>query len=621
MFQIRYWVMACGLVFASVVGLLQANAGERAPKEAQFPMQTKRPAPVVTAIRTSEYVSSPQRKALLIGINRYEQEIVPATPMLTGESLPIEMLKPFPYRRWFAERDMEVLAEELRRHGYDVQVLLGSGLGEERATRQNIDAAVRHLQNERRPGDLLLLAFAGYARQVQWRDTQGIVLKNNAGKDRQDVLLAPLDVSSRNAQTYLSLTELVKRLNPRGGQETLFLIDGCRDATPAGQSGCLTGKELEGELPEGTALLFGSTSPDPSRERRYGDSGGGVFFDRCVDALRGEAANSQGAVTWNDLLATFRRHPDYLRKRENSLGVWCPAPHAPVPHHGHMQNAVEVHHLSSSPLLVPPQPAIESKKFGPHECVLIPGGSFEMGAVPDDPDAHADEYPRHRVQVKPFYLSRHEVTVEQFHAFVAEARDKDLDERLAQDMRTDKAKHPVVNVLHFDAKAYCTWLSRKIGQKVRLPSEEEWEYAARADSSSVYIHGIDAEGLSQFGNVLNQPSVIHNRYRAMKEDHEWSTTAPVGSFRPNRFGLFDMTGNVAEWCQNEYAGYCPQHAGLSYICTAHDGEYAAVYRGGNWKSSPTGCRVSHRNACHSGNAYEEVGFRIVVEAAKKPSRK
>ncbi len=619
---LRFWITAYGLVLGNFVGLHQTIAGEKAPKEAQFPQGTKRPAPVVTAIRTLEYVRAPQRKALLIGINRYyEQEIVPSTPMPTGASLPIEMLKPFPYRRWFAERDIEVLAEELRRHGYEVRMLLGSSLGEERATRQNIDAAVRKLQEDRRSGDLVLVAFAGYARQVQWRDSQGIVLKNEAGKERQDVLLAPLDVSSRKAQTFLSLTELVTRLNPSSSQETLFLIDGCRDATSAGQPGGLTGKELEGELPEGTALLFGSTSPDPSRERRYGDSGGGVFFERCVDALRGETANSSGAVTWDDFLATFRRHLDSLGKDERSLGVWCPAPHAPVAHIGHMQNAVETHRFSNPPLLVPSPPAIESLKFGPHECVLIPGGSFEMGAALEDQEADADEYPRHQVHVKPFYMSRHEVTVEQFNTYVAEARDKFLDERLAHDVRTDKAKHPVIHVRNADARDYCAWLSRKIGQKVRLPMEEEWEYAARAGSKSVYIHGIDAEGLIEYGNVSIPPDAIRKRYRAVKEKHEWRKTAPVGSFRPNRFGLYDMTGNVAEWCESEYASYCLQHDGLTFICLANEGDYAAVHRGGSWQSSPVGSRVSNREASHSTNDYEDVGFRIVVDLAKKPLRK
>ncbi|MFM9964823.1 MAG: SUMF1/EgtB/PvdO family nonheme iron enzyme [Planctomycetaceae bacterium] len=613
--------MACALVLAGSVGLLQGIAGEKAPKEAQFPQGTNRPAPVVTAIRTLEDVSSPQRKALLIGINRYEQEIVPPTPMSKDTSLPIEMLKPFPYRRWFAERDMEVLAEELRRHGYEVRMLLGSSLGEERATRQNIDAAVRKLQEDRRPGELVLVAFAGYARQVQWRDSQGIVLKNEAGKERHDVLLAPLDVSSRKAQTYLSLTELVKRLNPSSSQETLFLIDGCRDATPAGQPGSLTGKELEGELPEGTALLFGSTSPDPSRERRYGDSGGGVFFERCVDALRGEVANSSGAVNWDDFLATFRRHLDSLGKNERSLGVWCPDAHAPVAHHGHMQNAVEVHHLSSSPLLVPPQSVIESKKFGPHECVLIPGGSFEMGAALEDQDADADEYPRHQVNVKPFYMSQHEVTVEQFNAYATEARDKFLDEQLAHDVRNDRGNHPVIHVGPHDAKQYCVWLSRKIGKKVRLPTEAEWEFAARAGSQSVYIHGIDAEGLIEYGNVSIPPEAIYKRYRAVKERHEWKATAPVGRFRPNRFGLYDMTGNVAEWCAGEYTGYIPQHDGLTFICQANEGDYAAVFRGGSWKSSANDSRVSDRTASHSSNDYEDVGFRIVVEVARKPKRK
>lgn len=82
-----------------------------------------------------------------------------------------------------------------------------------------------------------------------------------------------------------------------------------------------------------------------------------------------------------------------------------------------------------------------------------------------------------------------------------------------------------------------------------------------------------------------------------------------------------MIGNVSEWCETEYVSYSPQHDGLTFICQANEGDYAAVHRGGSWLSPPIDCRVSNRHASHSSNDYEDVGFRIVVDVAKKPPRK
>ena len=119
---------------------------------------------------------------------------------------------------------------------------------------------------------------------------------------------------------------------------------------------------------------------------------------------------------------------------------------------------------------------------------------------------------------------------------------------------SDSDVRPVVNVSWNDAVAFCTWLSRAEGVEYRLPTEAEWEYACRAGTSTMYYHGNDPEGLVAVGNVADRslqkdfPAVTN----AIAADDGFVSTSPVGRFRANGFGLYDMHGNVFEWCSDWY---------------------------------------------------------------------
>lgn len=178
------------------------------------------------------------------------------------------------------------------------------------------------------------------------------------------------------------------------------------------------------------------------------------------------------------------------------------------------------------------------------EMVAIPAGSFQMGSN----DGDSDEKPVHQVSVNGFVMSKTEITNRQFRQF---RPGHDSGNYEGQSLNGDD--QPVVNVSWDDARAYVQWLAGKTGQAYRLPSEAEWEYANRAGTTSKWIWGNDENGSCQDANIADQTA------KARKSD--WTTsnctdghfvTAPVGSFRANGFGLYDMTGNVWEWVEDCY---------------------------------------------------------------------
>ena len=211
---------------------------------------------------------------------------------------------------------------------------------------------------------------------------------------------------------------------------------------------------------------------------------------------------------------------------------------------------------------------------------LIPAGEFAMGSDVADPDASEDEKvdgEKHRVRItRPFYLGTTEVTVGQFRQFVAAKNFKteaERDRKGGYGWNEAKAKftqgprytwrapgfrqeddHPVVNVSWNDAVAFCEWLSKQEGQTYRLPTEAEWEYACRAGRSTLYSSGDDPELLATVGNTADETA--REKYPdwtdTIKARDGFVYTAPVGRFHPNAFGLYDMHGNVWEWCADWY---------------------------------------------------------------------
>jgi formylglycine-generating enzyme required for sulfatase activity len=171
--------------------------------------------------------------------------------------------------------------------------------------------------------------------------------------------------------------------------------------------------------------------------------------------------------------------------------------------------------------------------------------------------------------------------------------------------------HPVGNVTWNDAVAFCEWLSRAEGQTYRLPTEAEWEYACRAQTTSKYCTGNDPESTTLVGNVAD--GVGKARYPdwtwAIAAQDGFVNTAPVGQFRPNAFGLYDMHGNVWEWCLDGYkADYYQQSPGVDPSGPAQTAR--RVDRGGCFSSAPGDCRSGNREGRPPTDRYVGLGFRV-----------
>ena len=289
------------------------------------------------------------------------------------------------------------------------------------------------------------------------------------------------------------------------------------------------------------------------------------------------------------------------------------------------------------------------------KLVLIPAGEFMMGSAESAEEVarafrdygaprasvFEDEHPRHRVRItEPFYLGVYEVTVGQFRQFVEETGYRTDAEKgtlfkgaVGIDPKTGKVgisaeyswrnagfeqtdEHPVVNVSWNDAVAFCEWLSDKEGREYRLPTEAEWEYACRAGTTTRYYHGDDPEDLATVGNVRDAT------LRARFPDFDWTIkaedgyvfTAPVGNFKPNAYGLYDMHGNVAQWCSDWYGHDYYKNSPVDDPQGPASGSYR-VARGGCWYDIAALCRSACRDSDGPGNGGVHLGFRVALVAA------
>ncbi len=275
----------------------------------------------------------------------------------------------------------------------------------------------------------------------------------------------------------------------------------------------------------------------------------------------------------------------------------------------------------------------------PH-MVVIPAGEFTMGSPASEAGRGLDEGPQRVVSIaRPFALERNEVTVAEFKRFVEETGYRTEAERdtraqgCAGFIYADPAArspaappftswrnpglaqaqadpHPVLCVSWNDASAFAQWLSKKTGKRYRLPTEAEWEYAARAGSSSSRYWGDDPEQACRYANVADQ-----SRFQTWSfgQKHECTDghyfTAPAGGYAPNRFGLYDMIGNVWEWtedCWNaSYAGApADGSAWLAGDCTQR------VLRGGSWSTVPRYARSATRFKNPADFRDNLTGFRL-----------
>jgi formylglycine-generating enzyme required for sulfatase activity len=237
---------------------------------------------------------------------------------------------------------------------------------------------------------------------------------------------------------------------------------------------------------------------------------------------------------------------------------------------------------------------------------LIKAGTFKMGSPDSDKIASPDEKPQHEVEItRPFYLGVYPVTKGQFAAFVSDADYKTKAEqagdkhtwRTPNFLRFDQTdEDPVVHVSWNDAVKFCEWLSRKEKKTYtyRLPTEAEWEYACRAGTTTVYSFGDDPKMLGDF---------------AWYENNSGFHTHPVGGKKANTWGLFDMHGNVWQWCADcydkKYYNSSDNKDPQNILKTN-----ARVLRGGSWYTDAERCRSASRRKGASGSRSDGLGLRV-----------
>jgi formylglycine-generating enzyme required for sulfatase activity len=269
---------------------------------------------------------------------------------------------------------------------------------------------------------------------------------------------------------------------------------------------------------------------------------------------------------------------------------------------------------------------------------FVPAGDFVIGSPPDEPERLSVEGPQKKIRIRHrLAVGVHPVTVEQFAAFVSATRHRTGDSADIVERGSNNAKrkvgagwqdpgfhqtpaHPVTCVSWNDAQAYLDWLNGSIGlhdsaRAYRLLSEAEWEYVCRANPTGTHREPAFGFGLTLGADQANfdwrcivgpgrKPDCLHG-------------TSPVGTFPPNRFGIFDMHGNVWEWCQDVQTN--------SYDKLASDGrpqtrsdlprdfppeKIGRVIRGGSWANDPGVLRAAYRSRTEPGDRNNYLGFRI-----------
>jgi eukaryotic-like serine/threonine-protein kinase len=233
------------------------------------------------------------------------------------------------------------------------------------------------------------------------------------------------------------------------------------------------------------------------------------------------------------------------------------------------------------------------------EMVAIPGGTFLMGSRFGA--AYDDEHPQHSARVVPFLMSKYPVTQEQWAAVM----------KWAPPYRCQGAKRPVDRISWEDARAFCVQMAKKTRRAYRLPSEAEWEYACRAYTTTPFCCGetITTDQANYVGE--------HTYRSEPKGVYRHGTTA-VGSFPPNAFGLYDMHGNVWEWCADAWH---EDYAGAPVDGSAWDGKAGSprLLRGGCWHDPPDLCRSATRLK-HTPNEGEDFfGFRLALTSFEQAS--
>jgi formylglycine-generating enzyme required for sulfatase activity len=518
----------------------------------------------------------------------------------------------------FAERDVEELGKVLKAGGFEVVVLTGSAAGADRATRKNVLARLQALLdgdgNEARgikKGDLVLVALSGHGQQIFVPDPADPKAR------RDDSFFCPADGKPNKPETLVSISHLVDDLLAPCGSRNLLLIDACRDIADPNKGKGVEGRDmaLKGE----TAVLFSCARGERSYENA--DLRHGLFTNAVLKALKGTGTGA-GVVTWSSLTLAVEEEMDGEAFRKL---LPSGATQTPVPTRGQLPRTVLMAAAKAAPKSDPPvgeagrdvsasekveefEHVVEGEKRSGRRRVLtvdvgggqtmefvrIPKGTFTMGS-PAGEKGQGDDEARHDVEVaRDFYLGKYEVTQGQYRAVAG-----------ASPSRFDGDRRPVERVSWDDAAAFCEALGKKLGRAVVLPSEAQWEYACRAGTATPFHFGSKLNG-----DLANCDG--NNPYGTEEKGAYRKVTAEVGSYPANPWGLYDLHGNVWEWCRDYYGPYGKVAGGKDPVQLTKQSENSRVLRGSSWNDYAGHCRAANRFRSAPDSRNDVIGFRVCL---------
>jgi formylglycine-generating enzyme required for sulfatase activity len=555
-----------------------------------------------------------KKYAVLVGVNAYQHPKLPALR--------------------YAEADVTALKKVLDDAGYQVTLLTGAATDPNlRPTKQNIEQQLRRVGDKCLKGDTLLLAFAGH----------GLQFEKIKKDDPDDAYFCPADARPfrERRDTLVSLRHVYDGLDQSNAGMKVLLVDACRNDpdTPRGVRSGVTADSVR--PPAGVAALFSCGAGERAFETD--ELQHGVFFYHLIKGLEGEAQNKRGEVTFTSLTehvqyevvrgtksvtslvgGTAKQSPNFKAdlSTESVLltvkgsGRLAARPKSESPKAARPKaltapfNATEAKAAQrawAEYLGVPVGTALDLGGGENLDLVLIPPGSFIMGSPAGEKDREGEEAAHTVTLTKPFYLGKYAVTQAQYRAvmgknpswFSAGGGGK------AKVKGLNTGRFPVESVSWEDAGAFCEAAGRKAGKKVGLPSEAEWEYACRAGTATPF----------HFGSKLNgRQANCHGNYPyGTKEKGPYlGRTCAVGSYAANSWGLFDMHGNVQQWCQDWYGLYkglgTEDPIRLTPLTSG-----ARLLRGGSWDYGAMACRAAFRGGIPPSHHYDgSTGFRVAV---------
>lgn len=413
------------------------------------------------------------------------------------------------------------------------------------------------------PGDIVLIYYSGYAIQ---RD--------------QDNLLLPVDFNPQNTdiniyQQTRSLTGLVQSLEEKQPSLKIVVLEASIEHPAMFTHGSGPGLTIPDLSDTNNVLLAFSASPQQTIASS--PTGAiGAFTERLAQAIQQPGLS---------LVNVFERVQREVGK--SSDGKQQPF---------FLSKVQDAFYFVAPVVKAEERPVPRVNRVDRQEYAFIPAGTFKMGCVGEDPKCLPHESPQHEVKIsKPFWIGRTEVEIAAYQRFIEANKPRRMPSRGPEwDSRYRITNHPMTRIAWDEADAYCKWAGG------RLPTEAEWEYAARG--------GIENESFP----LNNENSREKANFMGVKGNDRFDYTAPVRSFDPNPFGLFDMAGNTWEWCSDWYASDYYSNSPKTDPRGPATGS-VRVTRGGSWISDPAEhLRISYRNNRFKDRS-NAVGFRCVLE--------